>query len=90
MRREHQIFRRLPKSGAIVFSTRTELQKLINLNLQEKRDLVKEIRGWDEVVATRKGLELWQRAVIGYCEGRRIFKDDETVVDAGDMTTIGE
>ena len=52
--------------------------------------LVQEIRGWDREVATRKGLELWQTAVIGYCEGKKVFKGDETVVDAGDMTTVGE
>ncbi|KAJ8115736.1 hypothetical protein OPT61_g2678 [Boeremia exigua] len=88
VRREHQVFRRLTKSGAVIFSTRTEMKKLIDLNVRERRDLVSEIRGWDKVVATRKGLELWQRAVIGYCEGKKTFKGDETVVDAGNMTSI--
>lgn len=77
MRREHQVFRRLPKTGAVIFSTRTELKKLIELDMQERRNLVKEVRSWDEVVAMRKGLELWQRAVIGYCEGKYSFENDE-------------
>jgi hypothetical protein len=71
IRREHQIFRRLPKTGAIVFSTRTELKKLTELDVDGRRDLVNEIRGWDREVATRKGLELWQRTVFGWCEGKR-------------------
>ncbi|KAH6644625.1 hypothetical protein C7974DRAFT_420086 [Boeremia exigua] len=90
VRREHQVFRRLPNTDTIIFSTRTELKKLTDLDVHERRKLVQEIRGWDREVATRKGLELWQTAVIGYCEGKKVFKGDETVVDAGDMTTVGE
>ena len=90
VRREHQVFRRLPKSGAIVFSTRTEVRRLTDLDVQERRELVNEIRAWDPKVALRKGKELWQRAVIGYCEGKKIWKDDVTVINAGDMTRVDE
>lgn len=80
-RREHQTFRRLPKSGVIIYSTRTEICRLAELDVHGRRKLVAEIKGWDEEVAMRKGLELWQRAVIGYCEGKKPFRDDDTVVE---------
>lgn len=63
---------------------------MTDLDVQERSVLVNEIRSWDREVATRKGVELWQRAVIGYCEGKKILKDNETVVDAGEMTRIGD
>jgi hypothetical protein len=81
VRREHQTFRRLPKSGAVIYSTRTEVSRLTELDVHSRRKLVEEIRGWDREVATRKGLELWQRVVIGYCEGKKPFRDAETVVE---------
>lgn len=81
MRREHQTFRRLPKSDAIIYSTRTEVCRLTELDVHERRKLVEEIRGWDQEVAARKGFELWQRAVIGYCEGKKRFRDDDAVVE---------
>ncbi|KAF3039316.1 hypothetical protein E8E12_001549 [Didymella heteroderae] len=79
VRREHQSFHRLPKSGAIIFSTRTEVSRLTELDLHGRRKLVDEINGWDRKIATRKGLELWQRAVIGYCEGKRPVRGDDQV-----------
>jgi hypothetical protein len=72
VRREHQVFRRLPKSGAIAFSTRTEVKRLTDLNVRQRIELVDEIQSWDPEVALRKGRELWQRVVIGYCEGRKV------------------
>ncbi|KAF1922486.1 uncharacterized protein M421DRAFT_78116 [Didymella exigua CBS 183.55] len=84
VRREHQTFRRLPKSGAIIYSTRTEVNRLTELDVHGRRKLVEEIRSWNREVATRKGLELWQRAVIGYCEGKKAFRDDDTVIDGGE------
>ncbi|KAJ4315988.1 hypothetical protein N0V94_005680 [Neodidymelliopsis sp. IMI 364377] len=77
IRREHQILRRLPKTGAIVFSTRTELKNLTELDVHGRRDLVNEIRGWDREVATTKGLELWQRTVFGWCEGKREWESED-------------
>ncbi|KAJ4991790.1 hypothetical protein SVAN01_02640 [Stagonosporopsis vannaccii] len=73
VRREHHIFRCLPRTGAV-----------------GKQDSVTEIRGLDGEIATRKGLKLWQRAIIEVCESMKTFRGDETIVDAGDMTTIGE
>ena len=90
VRREHQVFRRLLKSGAIILSTRTEVKRLTDLNIRQRIELVAEIRIWNPEVALSKGKELWQRAVFGYCEGRKVWKDDVTVVDAGDTTRVDD
>lgn len=91
IRYEHQAFRMLPKTGAIVMSTKTELKKLTELEGRgEKHELMKEIRGWDEEEATFKGRDLWIRAVRSWCEGRDVWHDDRTVMDAGDVTTVGD
>ncbi|KAL6707516.1 hypothetical protein ACN47E_004086 [Coniothyrium glycines] len=79
VRHEHQTFRRLPRSGAMVMSTRTELQKLTDLSIHESRELLKEIEAWDEGAAAIKGRDLWITAVEGYCFGKPIFRDDATV-----------
>ncbi|KAJ4376545.1 hypothetical protein N0V86_006658 [Didymella sp. IMI 355093] len=80
VRREHQTFRRLPRSGVVIYSIRTEVSRLTELDVHSRRKLVEEIRAWDREVATRKGLELWQRVVIGYCEGKKTLRDVDTVV----------
>lgn len=74
MRRDHQTFRRLPGSGAVIYSTLTEIRRLTELDVHGKRKLIEDIKGSDAEVATCKGLELWQRAVIGYCDGNRTFR----------------
>jgi len=83
VRREHQVFRRLPKCGAVVFSTRTEVKKLMDLDERERRELAIEMRSWDRDVATRKGVELWQKAVLGWCERKRGIKDGGEMTGAG-------
>lgn len=89
VRREHQAFRRLPKCSAVVFSTRTEVKKLMDLDERERKELAVEIRSWDRDVATRKGVELWQKAVLGWCEGKDGVKDRGTVGAVGEMTGVG-
>lgn len=48
-----------------------------------------EVNGWDEHEARFKGRDLWLRAIRAHCEGTDVFHDDQTVIDAGDMTVIG-
>jgi hypothetical protein len=80
VRREYQSFRQLPKSGAVVMMTRTDLSKLMDIeDRQGKTGLIAEIRGWDEDEATFKGRDLWIRAVASWCEGGSAFRDDMTV-----------
>ena len=72
-------------------STRTELKKLTQLaDRAEKIKLMDEVNGWKDEEAAFKGKALWIRAVRGWCEGREAFHDDRTVVDAGDLTVVGE
>lgn len=84
VRHEHQVFKRLPKCGAVVFSTRTEVKKLTDLDGEERRDLVREIRSWDGEVALRKGVELWQKAVVAWCERKTRMADGGTVECVGE------
>jgi hypothetical protein len=70
IRRERQTFRRLPKSGAIVFTVKTSIQKLTDVPESERRGLVEEIKSWPEDVANYKGRDLWETQVYRYCEGK--------------------
>jgi hypothetical protein len=79
----------LPKSSAIVFSIRTEVRKLTDLNVVERRELVDEIKEWDSDVSIRKGVELWLRAVVGWCEEKKLCRGDESVINSGVMVSVG-
>ncbi|KAF1844315.1 uncharacterized protein K460DRAFT_379282 [Cucurbitaria berberidis CBS 394.84] len=83
VRRETQIFRRLPKSAAIVFSSKTSTTRLVELSRIERRELLREVEGWNEDVARFKGRDLWITAVEGYCLGKPVFRDDTTVFSRG-------
>ncbi|PSN74894.1 hypothetical protein BS50DRAFT_671183 [Corynespora cassiicola Philippines] len=90
VRRERQTFRRLPKTGAIVFSVKTSTESLVDLDMREKKKLSNDIRNWPTEMAIYKGRPLWQRVVIGFCEGKPIIKDDYSVVDPGEFTRAGD
>jgi hypothetical protein len=68
VRRETQTFRRL-RSGAVVFSVRTDVKRLVELSEVEKRAVMAEMRRWPEEVAKWKGKSLWEGVVVGFCEG---------------------
>jgi hypothetical protein len=75
----------------MVMTTRTELRGLTELeDRNSKRQLMDEVNEWDEEEAVWKGRDLWIRAVRAWCEGREVWHDDRTVVDAGELTTIGD
>jgi hypothetical protein len=69
VRREAQTFRRL-RSGAVVFSARTDMRRLVELIGGERRRLVEEIRKWPDDVAEWKGRSLWEGVVLRFCEGK--------------------
>lgn len=79
IRRELQTFRRLPKSGAIVLSSKTEFEKLMDLSVSERSKLLDQIQVWDEDVANFKGRDLWITALEGCCLGKPAFRDDVSV-----------
>ncbi|PGH07168.1 hypothetical protein GX51_01955 [Blastomyces parvus] len=70
IRRERQTFRRLSKSGAIVFGVKTSLTRLQELPLEELRNLVTEIKSWPDAVGKYKGRDHWGSAVIEWMETR--------------------
>lgn len=83
VRRERQTFRRLPKSKAIVFTVKTSIQPLTDLSRTERLTLAEEIKRWPADIATYKGRDIWQTAVLGFCEGKSVVRDDESVFVAG-------
>lgn len=65
---ERQIFRRLPKSGAVLFSVKTGLTKLSEMNPSELRDFAKEARSWPEGVANYKRRNIWGDFALKFCD----------------------
>lgn len=91
VRRERQTFRRSPESDAIVFTVKTTVQRLVDLPVSERKNLVKEIRAWPRAIATYKGRDLWQRAVVSFCEGRSAYVEDRDLgSQVGTLTRVSE
>jgi hypothetical protein len=90
VRREYTSFRLLPKCGAVVMTSRTELGKLTDvIDRKSKRDLMDEVEGWGKEEAEWKGRSLWIRAVRNWCVGGEVWHDDRTILDAGVLTSVG-
>lgn len=70
VRRERQTFRRLPRTGAIVFGVKTFLTTLDELPEPELRNLFKEIQSWPDYVGEYKGKPVWGSKVLDFCEKR--------------------
>ncbi|KAF7951741.1 hypothetical protein EAE96_007040 [Botrytis aclada] len=70
IRRERQTFTRLPKSNAVLFTVRTYMEKLVDLNIADAEAMAKQIRGWDGELARYKGVGIWGDVTLGYCDGR--------------------
>ncbi|PLB37409.1 heme-dependent oxidative N-demethylase family protein [Aspergillus candidus] len=70
IRRERQTFRRLPKTGTIVFGVKTILTPLDELPMEELRNLAKEIKSWPEYVGEYKGRGIWGAKALEFCEKR--------------------
>ncbi|PWY88737.1 hypothetical protein BO94DRAFT_534640 [Aspergillus sclerotioniger CBS 115572] len=77
IRRERQTFRRLPRTGTIVFGVKTILTTLDELPMQELQNLAKEIKSWPEYVGEYKGREVWGPKALEYCEKKtRLYQQD--------------
>lgn len=70
IRRERQTFRRLPRTGAIVFGVKTVLTPLDELPVEELRNLATEIKSWPECVGEYKGKAVWGGRALEYCKER--------------------
>lgn len=77
IRRERQTFRRLPRTGAILFSVKTYLTALDELPVQELRNLAKEMKSWPDYVGGYKGMPVWGNAVLKFCEERTGFGQEK-------------
>ena len=83
---ERQMFRRLPKTRAIVLTTRVQIKPLVHMKKEHLQILSREIRSWPAHIGRLKGRELWGRAVLGFIEKFPMARDDQSVVDAAEMT----
>ncbi|KAL4809212.1 hypothetical protein BDV18DRAFT_76935 [Aspergillus unguis] len=80
IRRERQTFRRLPRTGTIVFGVKTFLTTLDELPMQELENFAREIKSWPERVGEYKGVETWGAKALEFCEKRR---QQERNLDSG-------
>lgn len=65
---ERQIFQRLPKSGAVLFSVKTGLTKLSEMSSSDLRNFAIEARSWPEDVANYKRRNLWGDCALKFCD----------------------
>lgn len=79
VRRERQTFRRLPRSGALVFGVRTTLTPLVELSFQELHNLVTEVRSWPQDMALYKGRHIWGNTVMMYYAEKAEFASRDNV-----------
>jgi hypothetical protein len=76
IRRERQTFRRLPKTGAIVFGVRTRVDRLTHVSAEECEGLAAEVRTWPTHVWKYKGGHLWGKALLRYCD--QVVEENKT------------
>ena len=77
IRRERQTFRRLPKTGTLVFGVKTTLTTLDELPMEELENLAKEIKSWPDYVGEYKGRQVWGSKALEFCEQKRRMEEGE-------------
>ena len=90
VRHERQTFRRLILSNAVVFTVHTSIRGLVDIPVHERANLVAEIKAWPKQIATYKGRDLWERAVVGWCEGRNLIVADDRSFFSDDQSSTAE
>jgi hypothetical protein len=70
LRRERQTFRRLPRTGALLFGVKTTLTSLHELPLDEVQNLAVEVQSWPVDMARYKGRDIWGKKVLDFCNQR--------------------
>lgn len=68
VRRERQTFRRLEKTGAVLFTVRTYMSPMINLGNEELKALKSQVAGWEDEVRSYKGGDLWGPPLDAWCQ----------------------
>lgn len=84
IRRERQTFRRLPRTGTLVFGVKTFLTTMDELPMQELRNLAKEIKSWPDYVGEYKGREVWGAKALEFCE-KRSREEEKLKEEVGTM-----
>ncbi|KAJ5682881.1 hypothetical protein N7462_006046 [Penicillium macrosclerotiorum] len=70
IRRERQTFRRMPRTGTILFGVKTYLTTLDQLPMQELENLAKEMKSWPDYVGDYKGKGVWGAKVLEFYKSR--------------------
>ena len=68
IRHEKQTFRRLPKTGAILFTVRTFMQPLVDLRTEDLEKFAATVRAWPGDIASYKGRDFWGPVALNYCD----------------------
>ncbi|KAJ5153830.1 Protein of unknown function DUF3445 [Penicillium coprophilum] len=82
-RSERQTLRRLPRSGAILFTIRTYFEPVTKL-AQEPHipgRLAEAIRNWDETVSYYKGKSSWDKILMPYLEEQDRLQKEQGLVE---------
>jgi hypothetical protein len=90
IRHERQTFRRLLLSDVVVFTVHTSLQNLVDVSKEDRTNLVKEIKSWPEEIARYKDRDLWEKVLVGWCEGRDLAIRDDRSVYSDSGTVVGD
>ena len=70
IRSERQTFRRLPKTGAVLFAVKTSLRRITDLRMEELVLFSEKVASWPEDIARYKGRHCWGDCVHRYCNER--------------------
>jgi Protein of unknown function (DUF3445) len=70
IRRERQIFTRLPQTKAMCLTIRTTMTRLTELKKEDFKSLALEIRAWPQDVANYRRTDIWGDVVLRYCDER--------------------
>ncbi len=68
VRRERQTFMRLANSGSVLFTVRTYMTPLIELNVEELKALKSQLMGWEEEIRIYKGWGIWGEPLLRWCD----------------------
>lgn len=70
VRRERQTFTRLEKTGAVLFTVRTYMQPLAELEEEEAMAFKEQVQSWSDEIKVYKGGDVWGGAFDEWCEKR--------------------
>ncbi|KAL4769373.1 hypothetical protein BDW60DRAFT_218958 [Aspergillus nidulans var. acristatus] len=83
-RSERQSLRRLPRSGAIVFTVRTYFEPITTIAREPHVPgrLAEAIRNWDETVSKYKGKTHWEHILLPYLDEQHRLQEESGVLES--------